>query len=127
MNPLIGAVEPSLIRELNARKRPGDLDLGLGEPTLRPEGEPFRRALEWVARHGCPYTANLGQDELREAVARYVGGRPEEICITHGSQEALYLALRVALDPARDEALVVEPCYPAYSAIGPSTWSGGGW
>ncbi|MBI3926232.1 MAG: pyridoxal phosphate-dependent aminotransferase [Armatimonadetes bacterium] len=117
MNPLIGGLEPSLIRGLNARKRPGDLDLGLGEPTLHPELEPFRRAVQWVERNGCPYTENRGLLELRQEVAHYLGGRPDEVCITHGSQEALYLALRTALDPARDEALIVEPCYLAYPKI----------
>lgn len=117
MNPRIEGVEPSLIRQVNALKRPGDLDLGLGEPVLRPNPEPFRLAAEWVARHGCPYTHNLGSDELRQAVGTYLGAAASEICITHGSQEALYLAFRTALDPGADEALIVEPCYPAYPKI----------
>lgn len=117
MNPVFATLEPSLIREINALKRPGDLDLGLGEPVLRPDPAPFRRAAEWVAQHGCPYTHNLGSDELREAVADYLQVPRQEICITHGSQEALYLAFRAALDPAQDEALIVEPCYPAYPKI----------
>lgn len=117
MNPVFAALEPSLIREINALKRPGDLDLGLGEPVLPPDPEPFRKAAEWVAQNGCPYTHNLGSDELREAVGTYLKVPKDEVCITHGSQEALYLAFRTALDPENDEALIVEPCYPAYPKI----------
>ena len=54
MNPLISTVPPSLIRAINARKRPGDVDLGLGEPTLRPDPAPFEAASEWVRENGCP-------------------------------------------------------------------------
>jgi aspartate/methionine/tyrosine aminotransferase len=60
MNPLLEAIAPSLIRALNAKKRPGDIDLGLGEPTLRPAMAPFEAATAWVAEHGCPYTPNAG-------------------------------------------------------------------
>ena len=37
MNPAVAGVAPSLIRALAARKRSGDVDLGMGEPTLRPD------------------------------------------------------------------------------------------
>jgi aminotransferase len=121
MNPLVGSIPPSLIRAINARKRPGDLDLGLGEPTLRPDEAPFRAAVEWVAEHGCPYTANAGFPELRERIAqRYGSGRfttAAEVCVTVGSEEAIYLAIKALIDPARDEVLIVEPCYLAYPKI----------
>lgn len=110
-------VEPSLIRELNSRKQPGDIDLGLGEPVLRPDLEPFRRAVDWVGEHGCPYTPTSGLTDLRERVASYVGARAGQVLITHGSQEALYLALRAPVHPLGDEVLLVEPAYPAYARI----------
>ena len=121
MNPLVTAIPPSLIRAINARKRADDIDLGLGEPTLRPDPAPFHAAAAWVAEHGCPYTGNAGDEELRERiVARYGAGRftgAAEACVTVGSEEALYLAIKGLLDPARDEALIVEPCYLAYPKI----------
>ena len=117
MNPSLARIEPSLIRAINARKQPGDIDLGLGEPTLRPNPRPLEEALEWVRENGCPYSPNAGFPELREAiVARY--GTPEtSACVTVGSEEALYLAVKTLLDPAQDEVLIPEPCYPAYSKI----------
>src|SRR3954470_6649725 len=115
MNPLLAGIAPSLIRAINARKRPGDIDLGLGEPTLRPDVAPFEAAMERVRREGLPYTPNAGLTELREAIARYHAypglGEAANVCVTIGSEEALYLAIKALLDPARDEALIVEPCY----------------
>lgn len=121
MNPLVTAIPPSLIRSINARKRPGDVDLGLGEPTLKPDPRPFEAAVEWVREHGCPYTSNAGLEELRAAIAvAYGAGRfrsPAGVCVTVGSEEALYLAIKALVDPSRDEVLVVEPCYLAYPKI----------
>ncbi|HET8656586.1 MAG TPA: pyridoxal phosphate-dependent aminotransferase [Longimicrobiaceae bacterium] len=121
MNPAVSEIPPSLIRAINARKRPGDIDLGLGEPTLRPDPAPFEAAVEWVRGHGCPYTANAGDAELRERIAGYAGaGRFSEaanVCVTVGSEEAIYLAVKSLLDPTRDEVLVVEPCYLAYPKL----------
>ena len=121
MNPNVAAIPPSLIRAINARKRPGDIDLGLGEPTLRPDPLPFEVAAGWVREHGCPYSPNAGFAELRESIAaRYGAGRfagAAEVCVTVGSEEAIYLAIKALIDPARDEVLIVEPCYLAYPKI----------
>ncbi|HEV2148571.1 MAG TPA: pyridoxal phosphate-dependent aminotransferase [Longimicrobiaceae bacterium] len=121
MNPLIADIPPSIIRAINARKRPGDIDLCMGEPTLRPDPAPFEAATAWVREHGCPYTPNAGWDELRERIAGYYAlpGEPGKagVCVTIGSEEALYLAIKTVVDPARDEVLVVEPAYLAYAKL----------
>lgn len=110
-------VEPSLIRDLHGRKRPGDIDLGLGEPVLRPDPAPFQRAVDWIGRHGCPYTPTPGLAGLRERVASHTGAQASQVLITHGSQEAIYLGLRTLVDPQGEEVLLVEPAYPAYAKI----------
>lgn len=121
MNPNVASVPPSLIRAINAKKLPGDLDMGLGEPTLRPDPGPFSLALEWIRRYGCPYSPNAGLAELRDAVARYLSipqrTDGSSVCVTVGSEEAIYLALKTVVDPDRHEVLVVEPCYLAYPKI----------
>lgn len=121
MNPVIAEIPPSIIRAINARKKPGDIDLCMGEPTLRPDPAPFEAATEWVRRNGCPYTPNAGWDELRERIAAYYAlpGGPGKagVCVTIGSEEALYLAIKTVVDPARDEVLVVEPAYLAYAKL----------
>lgn len=121
MNPRLAGIAPSLIRAINARKRPGDIDLCMGEPTLRPDVAPFEAAMEVVRREGLPYTPNAGLMELREAIARHHAFPRMEaaasVCVTIGSEEALYLAIKAVLDPARDEVLIVEPCYLAYPKL----------
>jgi aspartate/methionine/tyrosine aminotransferase len=67
------------------------------------------------------YTLNPGDLELRTLIARHYGypgmsdGR--NVCITSGSEEAMYVAIKTLLDPARDEVLIVEPAYTAYAKI----------
>lgn len=121
MNPVITAIPGSLIRAINEAKRPGDIDLGLGEPTLAPPLAPFEAATAWVQDHGCPYSPNAGFGELREAIARcfsYPGlDTAANVCVTVGSQEALYLAIKSLLDPASDSVLIVSPCYGAYAKL----------
>lgn len=121
INPRVEEIPPSLIRAINAKKRPGDIDLGLGEPTLRPDPAPFEAAMAWVRENGCPYSPNAGFEALRQQVAAYHGipGMLDaaNVCITVGSEEALYLAIKALIDPVRDEVLVVEPSYLAYAKI----------
>ncbi|MCB0028232.1 MAG: PLP-dependent aminotransferase family protein, partial [Anaerolineales bacterium] len=62
------------------------------------------------------YLAPAGYQPLRESIAtflkasRAIDCAAEQIIITNGSQQALYLAAQVLLDPG-DEALVEEPGY----------------
>lgn len=121
MNPRIKELAGSTIRALHARRRPTSIDLGLGEPTLKPDVSHFERATQWVAKHGCPYSPNAGETELRHAIAEYYAypslERANNVCITTGSQEAVYATLKTLVDPARDEVLLVEPAFPIYSKI----------
>ena len=73
MNPALERIAPSLIRAIHARKQPGDIDLGLGEPVLRPDPAPFEAAMERMRASGTPYSPNAGFAGLREAVARHHG------------------------------------------------------
>ena len=121
MNPKLVALQPSMIRELNAKKKPTSIDLGLGEPTLLPDPAPLRAALAWVEQNGCPYSPNPGLQPLREAVARYHAypglTDASQVGITVGSQEALSVALAALADPEHDEVLVIEPAYPLYTKL----------
>ena len=147
MNPSIAATGGSIIRALHGKRRPTSINLGLGEPTLMPDVAHFERATAWVAEHGCRYSTNIGDAELRAAIAAHYSypglDHADNICITTGSQEAVYVALRTLLDPACDEVLVVEPAFPVYAKIaqvegipcrrlaldpsGPGAPSGAGW
>ena len=121
MNPRVAGIEPSVIRMIAAKKKPGTIDLGLGEPTLFPQQRFIDAAARWAAEHGVRYTMNAGDPELREAIAAhyaYPGMKlARNVCITTGSQEAVYVAIKTILDPATDELLVVDPAFPAYAKI----------
>jgi aspartate/methionine/tyrosine aminotransferase len=118
VNPRIAEITGSLIRAVAARKRPTSIDLGMGEPTLMPNREHLEYAMSYVSEHGIRYTPNAGDPSLREAIARHYGypGFTERVnvCVTTGSQEAMYVTLKTLLDPAEDELLVVEPAFPSY-------------
>ena len=121
MNPAIEAVGGSLIRALHAKRRPTSINLGIGEPTLMPDIGNFERATQWIAEHGCRYSTNIGDADLREAIAQHYAypalGHADNVCITTGSQEAVYVAMRTLLDPAHDEVLIVEPAFPVYGKV----------
>jgi aspartate/methionine/tyrosine aminotransferase len=121
LNPKLATIEPSLIRALNAKKRPTSIDLGLGEPTLMPQQRFIDAAARQTSELGMKYTLNAGDVELRALIAQryaYPGmAEARNVCITNGSQEAMYVAMKTLLDPARDEVLVIEPAYPAYGKI----------
>jgi aspartate/methionine/tyrosine aminotransferase len=121
MNPRVSAIEPSLIRVIAARKKPGSIDLGLGEPTLLPQQRFIEAATRWAGEHGVKYTLNAGDAGLRERIAEhyeYPGmSDARHVCVTTGSQEAVYVAIKTLLDPASDELLVVDPAFPAYAKM----------
>jgi aspartate/methionine/tyrosine aminotransferase len=117
MNPAIERIGGSTIRALHGKRRPTSINLGIGEPTVMPNVAHFEAATAWIARHGCRYSTAIGDEDLREAIAAhyaYPGYAADNVCITTGSQEAVYVALRTMLDPAEDELLVVEPVFPIY-------------
>jgi aminotransferase len=118
MNPRVAQIAPSLIREVSSKRRNDSIDLGLGEPSLLPNPAHFEEAIRSLALRGVKYTPNAGDGELRDAIARHYDypamNDADNICVTIGSQEAMYVAIKTLLDPARDELLVVEPCFPSY-------------
>jgi aspartate aminotransferase len=118
VNPRVLEIAGSLIRKVAAKKRPTSIDLGLGEPSLPPNPEHLEYAMRYVAEHGIRYTHNAGDSALREAIARHYRypelQRLGNVCVTTGSQEAMYVTLKTLLDPAQDELLVVEPAFPSY-------------
>ena len=97
--------------------------LGIGEPNFVTPGHIIEAGVESLRDGLTGYTSNAGTYELRAAIADHIASRyslsyaPEdEILVTVGVSEALYLALKTVLDPG-DEVLVVEPCFVANPAL----------
>lgn len=114
-------VELSVIRKLYDRALElGDfVNLGLGEPDL-PLPEVVRRAAERALRERSVvgYTPNAGLPALRRAIAGSYGPDgygPDNVCVTCGSQEALWIVLQTLVDPG-DEVLVPDPGFVSYPA-----------
>jgi aminotransferase len=118
----IAQVQPSGIRRFFdiAATMEDVISLGIGEPdfvTPQPILQAGIRSLEEGNTH---YTSNSGILELRERLAAHLedlyGVRydPEdEILITVGVSEALYLALTAVLNPG-EEVIVPTPCFVSY-------------
>jgi aminotransferase len=121
VNPRVLSIQSSLIRKVAARKKPMSIDLGLGEPSLMPMAAHFEAAMTYVRDHGIRYTANAGDPELRNAIAEHYAyprmKRAENVCVTIGSQEAMFATFLTLLDPNCDELLVVEPTFPSYAKM----------
>jgi aspartate aminotransferase len=108
-----------MIRQVFDRARPGSINLGLGEPDL-PTPDVIRREAARVAlEEQNGYTAHAGLPSLRERIAgeyRHLNLAPEQIIVTAGSQEALYLVLMTLVEEG-DEVLIPDPGFVAYPTI----------
>ena len=97
--------------------------LGIGEPNFVTPSHIVEAGLQSLLEGNTGYTSNAGTYELRAAIAAHINRQyglsyspDDEVLVTVGVSEALYLALKVLLDPG-DEALVVEPCFVANPAL----------
>jgi len=98
------------------------ISLGVGEPdftTPKPILEAGIRSLRAGETH---YTSNAGKLELRQSVADHLKrlydvryDPVQEILITVGVSEALYLVMNALLDPG-DEVIIPTPCFVSYQA-----------
>lgn len=98
------------------------ISLGIGEPdfvTPKPILEAGIHALQGGETH---YTSNSGIFELREALCAHLEklysvtyDPKNEIVITVGVSEALYLALTAVLNPG-EEVIIPTPCFVSYQA-----------
>lgn len=116
------SIQPSGIRKFFdiAATMKDVISLGIGEPdfdTPEPIVQAGIQALQQGATH---YTSNSGLVALREALAAHLAQRYDvhyspldEILVSVGVSEALYLAMAATLDPG-DEIIIAEPCFVAY-------------
>lgn len=112
-------IEKSAIRQISDRAIPGSINLGLGEPDL-PTPEVIRRAaVRIIQEEQNGYTLQAGLPALRKRVADdypHMKLSPDQVIITAGSQEALYLAM-FTLTAEGDQVLLPNPGFVAYPTI----------
>jgi aspartate aminotransferase len=112
-------IERSPIRQITDRAKPGDISFGLGEPDLPTPDVIRREAIRVIQEEQNGYTLQAGLPALRERVAQdypHLNLSPDQVIITAGSQEAMYLALMTMVE-AGDEVLIPNPGFVAYPTI----------
>lgn len=117
--PFLNNIEKSPIRKISDRAKPGDISLGLGEPDLPTPDVIRNAAIKVITGEQNGYTLQAGLPALRELVAAdypELQLSSEQVVITAGSQEALYLAL-MTLVKSGDEVLIPDPGFVAYPTI----------
>jgi aminotransferase len=97
------------------------ISLGIGEPDFVTPEPILNAGIASLKRGETGYTSNSGTIELRTALCRNLANqydvhyRPEdEILITVGVSEALYLAVTAVINPG-DEVIIPEPCFVSYA------------
>jgi aminotransferase len=96
--------------------------LGIGEPNFTTPAHIMQAGVQSLSDGQTAYTSNQGLIELRRAISAYIArlyglhyDPCDQVLVTVGVSEALWLALKAILDPG-DEVLVVQPCFVANSA-----------
>jgi aminotransferase len=96
--------------------------LGIGEPDFATPEHIINAGVASLHSGNTGYTSNAGTTELRRAIADYIQrlygidyAPDNQILVTVGVSEALWLAMKAILNPG-DEVLVVEPCFVANAA-----------
>ena len=97
------------------------ISLGIGEPDFVTPPSILAAGTASLERGETAYTSNSGTIELRQALSRHLSNlyqvayNPDnEIIITVGVSEALYLAVTAVIDPG-DEVIIPEPCFVSYA------------
>ena len=98
------------------------ISLGIGEPDFTTP-EPILEAGIKAIRNGeTHYTSNAGIYELREAISELLEEKyqvcydpADEVVVTVGVSEALYLALTAVINPG-EEIIIPTPCFVSYQA-----------
>ena len=118
----VNTVPPSGIRNFFdiAATMKDVISLGIGEPDFVTPEPILKAGIASLQRGETQYTSNSGILELRQNLSKHlqklygVSYDAEELLITVGVSEALYLALTAILDHG-DEVIVPEPCFVAYT------------
>jgi aminotransferase len=119
----VASVPPSGIRRFFdiAATMPDVITLGIGEPDFVTPEPILREGIASLERGETHYTSNSGTYELRCALVEHlrrlyrVAYNPDdEILVTVGVSEAMYLALTAIIDPG-DEVIVPQPCFVSYA------------
>ncbi len=121
LNQKVKALHPSIIRQFFdiAATMKDIISLGIGEPDFTTPTPIIQAGMEALRQGQTHYTSNIGMLELRQAICNRLQKlyaltyQPDEVIITVGGSEALYLAVTALLE-AGDEVIIPTPCFVSY-------------
>jgi len=102
-----------------ARTMEDVISLGRGDPDLKTPAHIIEAAKQALDEGHTGYSPWPGYPDLRQAIAEKlqtengIDAKPNEILVTVGAEEAVYLTIMAVLNPG-DEILVPEPRYTPY-------------
>jgi aminotransferase len=98
------------------------ISLGIGEPDFTTPEPILLAGIEALKKGETHYTSNAGIYELREGISDLIEEKyqvkydpVDEVVVTVGVSEALYLALTAVLNPG-EEIIIPTPCFVSYQA-----------
>ena len=115
------SIELSLIRKMFEVTNPDAINLGIGEPDFDvPQNikDTMKKSIDDNETH---YTPNKGYIELREEIVKKfkndngIKTNPDNIIVTAGASEALYMCAQAFVDPG-DEVILPDPSFLSYEA-----------
>jgi len=115
-------IEISGIRKSFEGAPPKSINLGLGQPDFDTPDHIKKAAIDAIERGVTGYTPNCGVPELRAALAEKfqkengIDCAPEEIMVTSGASEALFLVIAALVDEG-EEVLIGDPSFLAYAEL----------
>jgi aspartate aminotransferase len=114
-------IDISGIRKMFELAKADAINLALGEPDFGIPGEAKEEIAKALEEDFTHYTPNKGISELREALVEKlkengIEASTEEIIVTSGASEALFLAI-MALTDLGDEVLVPDPGFVSYGPM----------
>ena len=120
----VNSLKPSGIRKFFDISATMDnvISLGIGEPDFTTPQSILEAGIKSLRDGETHYTSNASILELRQAVCKHLVNLydvqydpKEEVVITVGVSEGLYLACTAILNPG-DEVIIPTPCFVAYQA-----------
>lgn len=109
-------LELSLIRKVMECAPPNAINLALGELGFAMPDALKEQSVKLLYEGNPAYTPNAGLPELRARIGEVHNSQPEQIVITNGAEEAVFIALLATLNPG-DVVAIPDPDYTAYSSI----------
>ncbi len=115
------SIELSQIRKMFEITNPDAINLGIGEPDFNVPENIKNAMIESINNNDTHYTPNKGYIELREEIAKKfkndnnISTDPENIIVTVGASEALYMCAQAFIEKG-DDVLLPNPSFLSYEA-----------